>query len=143
MNEINDFCKKIFEEESQMPDYLNETILSITGGKTMTDTQFKAKLDELYPISDAEYKPLKELYARPRNDVPFGPRIKKFLAGDYISGEWNSSLFIAACEFYRRGVSEEFIINELSKITGSLDKKDLGTIQSAIKAVERKRNEKA
>lgn len=52
-------------------------------------------------------------------------------------GSWNLELFKAACDLARCGKSAEEIVGMLSEVTGHLDRADMRTINSAIKAANR------
>ena len=50
-------------------------------------------------------------------------------------GEWNTSLFSAACDLFNNGFTMDEAISYLSNSTGELDSRDLSTILSAQKTI--------
>ncbi|RYZ57816.1 MAG: hypothetical protein EOP07_08825 [Proteobacteria bacterium] len=63
---------------------------------------------------------------------------KNFLALGAADGEWNQSLFKAACDSFSKGWSHDDFVDEAIKITGHLDSKDQATIRSAWLRINRK-----
>lgn len=78
-----------------------------------------------------------EILSEPRslykNPVRLYPSTKSFLMYGAPRGEWNQSLFKSAADLCRCGYTEEEAMNELLKITGSLDFTDRKTISSGFK----------
>lgn len=60
-----------------------------------------------------------------------------FLIHGAPAGEWNETLFKAACDMARCGWNEEKIKEKCAQITGMLDFKDMKTIKSAVTASKR------
>lgn len=60
------------------------------------------------------------------------PSTKNFLAGSYVEGTWNITLFKAAADICRNGWSEEEALDMLLQVTGTLDIYDKKTIHSAF-----------
>lgn len=57
-----------------------------------------------------------------------------FLAFGAPEGTWNMNLFMSTLDMARAAYEEDEIMERLEAITGHLDKKDLATINSALKA---------
>jgi hypothetical protein len=120
------------ENDQKMPANIVAAILKISGEKEVSDEEFGRLLAKT--VSDEDIAKLK--YRMEYKNQLFKSTIK-FLSHGALEGDWNSSLFKAACDMLRHGYTEDKIIEKCEKITGNLDKKDLLTIASAIKAVER------
>lgn len=77
---------------------------------------------------DGEFSGSSELYRSSKN----------FLALGAADGEWNQSLFKAACDSFSKGWTHDAFVDEAIKITGHLDKNDQATIRSAWLRIHRK-----
>jgi hypothetical protein len=62
---------------------------------------------------------------------------KNFHENGAPDGEWNTSIFAAACDLFTNGFTLAEAINYLSRPTGELDGRDLATIQSAEKTINK------
>lgn len=77
------------------------------------------------------------------NILTFKPRVKPqldtlaFLHFGAPPGSWDVSLFKAAADLLRCGLSKDDIKERLEAISGYLDHKDNQTIASAFRAVEK------
>lgn len=75
-------------------------------------------------------------------ETPFSTELyrntKIFLAQGAADGEWNQSLFKAACDSFSKGWTHEAFVDEAIKITGHLDGNDQATIRSAWLRIKRK-----
>jgi hypothetical protein len=63
---------------------------------------------------------------------------KNFLMLGAAEGQWNQSLFKAACDSFTKGWTHEAFVDEAIKITGHLDQSDQATIRSAWLRINRK-----
>lgn len=60
---------------------------------------------------------------------------ERFLKVGAPAGEWNMSLFRAACNLFDNGGSYEEVVTRLRNVTGHLDAKDIATIRSAQRRI--------
>lgn len=60
-----------------------------------------------------------------------------FLAFGAPSGEWNHKLFAACCDMIRCGMSLDEIRGKCESITGYLDRRDIKTIESAVRTASK------
>ncbi len=73
----------------------------------------------------------------PRFKGDFNKHTKFFLLFGAEEGNWNSSLFKAACDMTRAQLTRDEIEERCEEITGRLDNTDRATISSAVKASRR------
>lgn len=95
--------------------------------------RYRIPLAQLETWLGPELKTEQPIERKPDNNV----RLLKgstwyFLANGAPTGEWNRKLFLAALDMLRSGYNEEDTLKHLYAVTGTLDRNDKRTIQSAI-----------